>query len=608
MKRSPSLLLAAILLVLLVVSACQSTTEGPSPSPTPLTAVEAETTTSPSEDLAPTETASSPSPSLETEAPDPLNRLLELRSVSLLLTGTRPDGALRSIAVQTDAVGNQQVVFTSPAFNPSETLEGLTLPEGDRRYEVYVIENKAYAPSDTDPGWMTQPTSEDYFPQLSSQMHNLEGFTTWLDLLPNGSLLPAGTEETGGFQSDKYEVSGLIDDQAVTGFLWYDQASHSLIKAEIRVPAILDSGLLEPAEGDILITLSAENKVIPPITLPEGVSEAETLVQPTLDMANAVYAAGQPVVANTYPVQTLYPDNKGGGISVMLALPGQVWTGSMFGGLQLWDPASGAVVKTISAVPSMMFYDIESDGEQLWVLASDDLESDGPDAVYVLSLPEGEVTARFDLASGSGVEQLGVSPGRVWIGDTVYDTSTLQSSPVSSGLPSEARFAYDGEQYMWITGVYCHGCNHDLWLFDAENLPDHKDDQNSGTLRDGVLGSQPVLAAGRMWLVVRPNGDPIYWLDAYDLNNTSQPVLQIDVSDIFEETDTQSSQVYLAADNQVLWMSLNEKLAYFDLATGQQLGSLPVGADVMGMGFDGVNLWLLSNTEGLTRISIPWEE
>ena len=343
--------------------------------------------------------------------------------------------------------------------------------------------------------------------------------------------------------------------------------------------------------------------------------EAPTLapiagLTPTLVPSITATIPSQPVIANTYLVQTILPPaggNKGGGpFSAMLVLPGQVWTGTMFGGLQQWDPQTGKVIKVLSNVMSKGFYDMKFDGKNLWVLTIDKLVGANPDTLYVISLPGGDIVKKFDLEKTRYLTQIGYSPGKVWVGSTIYDTDTLQPDPVSSGLPFEAHYAYDGEQRMWITGVHCEGCGHDLWLYDANNLPNHKDKENSGTSNDGVLDSPMVLAGGKMWLVVRPNGDPIYILDAYDIHKTDQPVLQINLTKEFKNTGSQSSQVYITTDNHVVWLSIVGKLYYFDLNTGQMLGSLSIGKQVMGMGFDGKSLWVLSNVDGLIQVSIPW--
>jgi hypothetical protein len=123
-----------------------------------------------------------------------------------------------------------------------------------------------------------------------------------------------------------------------------------------------------------------------------------------------------------------------------------------------------------------------------------------------------------------------------------------------------------------------------------------------------VLDSQPLLAGGKIWLVVRVSGQPDYALAAYDPKNTVAPVLKTDLNSVFAETDTQSSQVRVAADDHVLWLSLAGRLLYFDLTTGEQLGSLGIGGHVADMGFDGKNLWILSNDDGLIEVFIPWEQ
>jgi hypothetical protein len=372
-------------------------------------------------------------------------------------------------------------------------------------------------------------------------------------------------------------------------------------------PADLKADNTSNPTNSIQQILSTAIKETPPAAqaTPAGVQEEAATLSPSSATQPSV-----PTIANTYAVQTILPaagGNKGGGPgSAMLVLPGQVWTGSMFGGLQQWDPQTGKVVKTFPEVASKIFFDMKFDGKNLWVLTNDKFLDTFPDTLYVISLPEGDIEKKFELKSNKLLTQIGSSPGKMWVASTIYDTGTLQADPVSKGLPDEAHFAFDGEQWMWITGTNCDMCGHDLWLYDANNLPDHKDKQNSGTPNDGVLGSPMVLADGKIWLVVRPNGDPIYILDAYDIHKSDQPVLQVDLTKEFKETDSQSSDVYITTDNHVGWLSIVGKLYYFDLKTGQMLGSLPIGEHVMGMGFDGQSLWVLSNEDGLIQISLPW--
>ena len=87
----------------------------------------------------------------------------------------------------------------------------------------------------------------------------------------------------------------------------------------------------------------------------------------------------QPVVAASYCdlqdcSQYTYPGDwangvYGGAEGVMLVLPGQIWTGSDFVGIQQWDPKTGKLVKTIPDTVENDFADIKYDGKQVWAYA-----------------------------------------------------------------------------------------------------------------------------------------------------------------------------------------------------------------------------------------------
>lgn len=200
--------------------------------------------------------------------PDPLDNLIQLRSISITLTGLQPDGSKQSILVEIDAEGSMHVIYSMPPVTGGELPEGADLTGLPANYEVYVIGGSAYAPSDSDPSWTANPFAVDYSSTLSDQVHELDGFTTWLDLLPKGSLKDSGIESIGGFSTNKYSVDGRINGQQVTGMLWYDSQTHSLVQAELHVPAVLDSNPDKPENGEIVITLSARQVEIAPIVLP----------------------------------------------------------------------------------------------------------------------------------------------------------------------------------------------------------------------------------------------------------------------------------------------------------------------------------------------------
>ena len=290
----------------------------------------------------------------------------------------------------------------------------------------------------------------------------------------------------------------------------------------------------------------------------------------------------------------------------MLALPGQVWTGTLFSGLQQWDTQTGDLVMTISEIEAKIFFDIEFENNRLWVLASID-DPNQAEILYVIELPLGEIVKIISITDegdyGTAPTQLGKSPGRIWVNFGYVDTETLKYIPLPNGLPSEAHFVYDGEKWMWITGSWCEGCRHDLWLVNANNATEHKDSQNSGELDTGVLGNPLVLANGKVWLVAHYYADNNgYYLDGYDINKTDLPELHTDVT-----SEVQGyGNINITADEHMIWVEVEGTLFYFDSNNGQKAGELKVGENVDSIGFDGTSLWVLSSDAGLRQIALPW--
>lgn len=175
----------------------------------------------------------------------------------------------------------------------------------------------------------------------------------------------------------------------------------------------------------------------------------------------------------------------------MLAIPGQVWTGTLFSGLQQWDPNTGNLVRIISGIEATNYFDIEFENDRLWVLASI-ADPTQAEILYVIELLQGEIVKEIPIGMegdyGTAPTQLGSSPGKIWVNFGIVDTETLEYGSLPDSLPSEAHFVYDGENWMWITGSWCHGCRHDLWLVNANDPLEYKDNQNSGVLDTGVLG------------------------------------------------------------------------------------------------------------------------
>ena len=265
MRRFHISLFLLLCLVMAALSACKPTPNQPVASSPQ--AVQDATATDQTLEGASTAEPSEDS-SVSVPKPDPLNNLLDLRAIRITQVGLRPDGTSRAIQVEIDAIGNMHLVYTPPGITSEDLVEGTDISGISFGYEIFVIDGKAYAPTEEDTAWKTTPVDPDYIPVLKDQMHGLEGFTTWLDILPAGSLQAAGNETMGGFTTNKYEVLGVVDGQQITGALWYDQEMHSLVKAELHVPAVLNSDPANPESGEYLITLVAEKADIPLITLP----------------------------------------------------------------------------------------------------------------------------------------------------------------------------------------------------------------------------------------------------------------------------------------------------------------------------------------------------
>jgi hypothetical protein len=198
---------------------------------------------------------------------DPLERLLEMRSIQFTLAALQPNGAARSVQGEIDSRGNMHLqlhdLVALPADLP-EKFSATSLITED--YELYVVDGKTYQPDDRNPAWMTTPLAEDYVVALSHQLHGPNGPGLWLNILPAGSLQPAGGETVGGFAADKYTVNGTVHGQKITGALWY--AAHALVQVELHIPA----GLLDPTQpavqGELKITLETQKADIAPMTLP----------------------------------------------------------------------------------------------------------------------------------------------------------------------------------------------------------------------------------------------------------------------------------------------------------------------------------------------------
>lgn len=231
------------------------------PSPVPENPGEPTSTTAASEDPP---ASDEPAP----DEPDPLDYLLDLRSVRFNLTASYPDETSSSVQAEIDAAGSMHLKFTAPNMEPPDMPEEFKPPTLPLDFEIYVIDEIDYQLNSEDNRWSANTEPTDYRNKLSEQLHGPAGPGLWLDLLPDGSLQSAGEESVGGFTTEKVTVNGLVADQTITGSLWFDTESYALVQVELHVPAALLSAGEEPVQGELKITLEAQKADVPPISVP----------------------------------------------------------------------------------------------------------------------------------------------------------------------------------------------------------------------------------------------------------------------------------------------------------------------------------------------------
>lgn len=200
--------------------------------------------------------------------PDPLDHLLALHSIQINLGISQPDGGSSSIQIATDQTGNMDVKFIGIAPAASDLPKGFDLKALKTDSELLVVGGKAYLHNDQDPNWMSSPMDDNYPQSLAQELHGMDGPALWLNILPPGSIQPAGQETVGGFAVDKYVVNGKIDNQVISGTLWEEPQSDALIQADLHVPGALLSDPGQPQPGELHIVLKVQKADVPAITLP----------------------------------------------------------------------------------------------------------------------------------------------------------------------------------------------------------------------------------------------------------------------------------------------------------------------------------------------------
>jgi hypothetical protein len=633
LKRSFALLLVGILMM----SCSLPFLTGPASAPPvqqnqPTLLAKTLSTTAPAAPLQST-SAAAPAPGQPTPAEtDPLDRLLAMRSIKFNLTALSRDGASRSLDVEIDSAGGMHVKSSLPAINPKLLPKGFdpnTLPTTN---ELYVLDGKAYQPSDQNPAWMTAPLDPNYIQTLSRQMHGQDGPAFWLNLLPEGSIRPGGKDTAGGFAADKYLVNGQVDGQSITGTIWFEPQADALVQAELHVPAALLSAPDKPQKGEVKITLNTQKADVPLVSLPAAPSSqaAATAVPTAAAAAGSPTGSGALAVADIYP---LMPKVKIG--SSLAAGPGKVWIGDLAGSVAEMDPQDGSILQSVSlvqdtagATPKLNpIIKMGFDGQNVWALRG--FGEKGADHLFAIDPGSMAITHQWDLTQwnlqrdedhrGTALD-FGFSPGKIWLKDQIIDTKTFETKYV--GFIGEPHYAFDGQAWMWMTGIGGEDCDG----FDLINTDDPSQTRSQcrypflNHANEGysnVGDSSPLVLAGdRIWITgAWPGSKPTYTLEAFSadpdqLKQETKPLVSVPLID-----DPQKVKLLYAGNSLwLLWTSGDKKgyLYQLDPHTGATINMLDLigdqgrakGNSPMDFATEGHNLWVVTTFQ-LLRVNLP---
>ncbi len=636
LQRSVSLLLVWIMLLACSLSPLHSvlTTTPAAVSNQPTAAA-----TQASSQAVPTaEAATSEIEKTTTPQPDPLDRLLTMHSIKFNLTSLKWDGTSYSIDVEIDSAGNMHVKHSLPGIDPALFPKGYdpnTLPSG---YELYVVDGKAYRPSDQNPNWMTTPVDKTYIQTLSRELHGPDGLGIWLDLLPLGSIHAAGKDSVGGFAADKYTVNGQVEGQSITGAIWFEPQADALVQAELHVPAALLSPPDKPQLGEVKITLNAQKADIAPVSLPAApAGQPGATTMPTAGSAGA--GSGPLAIRDSYPLQVA----KGMIGSSLAASTGKVWVGTGRGTIEKVDSQSGAFEQSISLVSTKIDLESLSSGgivaavikmgfDSQYIAATMIVSDQIPPHRYlfVVDSGSGAVVHQWDLQSAEWSidstcfpDDFGVSPGKIWLDGHMIDTKTFE---VKKDIPNPAysHFAYNGNGWMWITGDMGGSCDDLVFINTADPTKDicqnplpfmnnSGDKVGSVSINDSIM----VLAGDRMWMAGRGGGDGgqnmtivAYPADMDQLMKETQPPAPVRLMNNGSEFGLLYAGNYLW----LLWKGSDERgfLYQLDPKTGAIITSLDLIGDQgrahgnvpVDIATEGDNLWILTRFQ-LLRVKMP---
>jgi hypothetical protein len=162
---------------------------------------------------------------------------LALRSIRITLETKRPDGTARTLVAEIDKAGRCRIQQT-----PVEA--GGTAAPGEQARS-----GAADVPQADDPSALQQ---------LRADLQGSDAPGLWLWILPEGSLVSQGIEQVGGFAAEKFAVRGSVDEQTITGVVWIEPASRTVVRASLNVPGALVGQPDRAATGVLSINLTIE--------------------------------------------------------------------------------------------------------------------------------------------------------------------------------------------------------------------------------------------------------------------------------------------------------------------------------------------------------------
>jgi hypothetical protein len=354
-----------------------------------------------------------------------------------------------------------------------------------------------------------------------------------------------------------------------------------------------------------------------------GTASVPATVMPT--------ASGSAISPGTLAVSSVYPLRVAQGFAglSLTTSPGKVWLGTGMGTIEEVDAQTGALIQSIPLItgegPRYFVHTLGFDGR--YIAALEQIPKQGYPHPYVFAVDSrsGTVVHQWDLDSpewsktsrmGSSVH-LGVSPGKIWVDGHVIDTQTFDVTEVS--MPPMARYAYNGNGWLWITGDTGGSCD-DLVFVET-------DDPSNVVCQPRLpFFAEPndvypdvsimALAGDRVWMVTSGAGGgqnltiTAYPADMDQLMKATKPSAIVTLMD----SSHQIGMLYAGKYLWLLWKSGEKRGFLYQLEpqTGATVNSLDLVGDEgrakgdipLDMAAEGDNLWIVTMFQ-LLRIGLP---